>query len=365
MNPLFGVICKAEIAAFRIPTEQPESDGTLAWNSTTLVTLKLWCGSVMGLGYTYADETIVQLFNSKCKYFLLNKDPELHSSILNSIDTNMRNLGNTGITSMCVALVDNCIWDLRARLRNEPLTIFLGFDKDKIEAYGSGGFTSYTIKELDSQLCRWVDDGFSNVKMKIGRNKLSDTQRIISARKAIGNTTGLMVDANGAYSIREACAMSDFLADMQINWFEEPVHHRDMQGFNFIRKYGDHSINIISGEYAYTLDDFRALVENKSIDIMQADATRCGVSNFIKAAALCDIFRIPLSAHTAPTLHTHLCCAAKSAINIEYFFDHALIEKRFFDGGINACAGWVSPDMSRPGSGIELKTEDLQEYRIC
>lgn len=83
----------------------------------------------------------------------------------------------------------------------------------------------------------------------------------------------------------------------------------------------------------------------------------------MRASALCESFGLPLSAHTAPTLHAHLCCAATPARHVEYFHDHARIEQLLFDGAPAPVGGVLTPDLARPGIGVEFKRADAQTYR--
>ena len=101
-----------------------------------------------------------------------------------------------------------------------------------------------------------------------------------------------------------------------------------------------------------------------AVDVLQADATRCGVTGFLEAAALCDAWSMPLSAHTAPALHVHLCCAAPRARNLEYFHDHVRLERMLFDGVAEPSNGSLVPDRSRPGLGLELKTKDAERFAV-
>ena len=71
----------------------------------------------------------------------------------------IRNLGRPGICSMAIAAVDTALWDLKAKLLNLPLVSLLGMAQPSVEIYGSGGFTSYTIDQLQKQLGGWVEQG--------------------------------------------------------------------------------------------------------------------------------------------------------------------------------------------------------------
>ena len=120
----------------------------------------------------------------------------------------IRNLGRPGICSMAIAAVDSALWDLKAKLLDLPLVSLLGAAQPSVEIYGSGGFTSYSIEQLQKQLGGWVEQGIKAVKMKIGRDPDQDVARVKAAREAIGPDAALYVDANGAYSRKQALSMA-------------------------------------------------------------------------------------------------------------------------------------------------------------
>ncbi|MGH9664502.1 MAG: enolase C-terminal domain-like protein, partial [Bryobacteraceae bacterium] len=132
-----------------------------------------------------------------------------------------------------------------------------------------------------------------------------------------------------------------------------------------MREHGPAGMEIAAGEYGYDAVYFRRMLQAGSVDVLQADATRCaGVTGFLQADALCRGYGLALSAHTAPSLHGHLCCAAIAARNVEYFYDHARIEKMCFDGALQPENGLLRPDPSQPGLGLELKRSDIERYRV-
>src|SRR5207248_1073491 len=150
---------------------------------------------------------------------------------------------------------------------------------------------------------------------------------------AIGPEAQLYVDANGAYTRKQALAQAEAFAEIGVIWFEEPVSSDDLDGLRLLRDRSPAGIRIAAGEYGYDLFYFRRMLEAGAVDVLQADATRCaGVTGFLAAAALCEAHNMPFSAHTAPSLHTHLCCAAATVMNVEYFHDHARIERLLLDG---------------------------------
>lgn len=358
-------VSRVEVAAWRIPTEAPESDGTLEWDATTLVTVHVEGGGKTGFGYGYADAATACLIQDRFAPLLLGRDAMQTSARWMDMLRVVRNLGRPGIASMAISAVDVALWDLKAKHLDISLAALLGPARDAIAVYGSGGFTSYTPQQLQSQLSDWVEQGIGMVKMKIGREPGQDIQRVLAARQAVGEAAQLFVDANGAYTRKQALAMAQAFAQHRVSWFEEPVSSDDLEGLRLLRDRGPAGMAISAGEYGYDTVYFRRMVDAGAVDVLQADATRCaGITGWLSAAALCESAGIPLSSHCAPTLHLPLCCAARPAIHLEYFHDHARIEHMLFDGAIRPVCGRLSPDLSRPGLGVEFKAKDAQCYRI-
>jgi L-alanine-DL-glutamate epimerase-like enolase superfamily enzyme len=349
-----------EVGAYTIPTDAPESDGTLVWTSTTLVVVHVRAGGVTGLGYSYTDRSAAELIRTDLAPVVAQGNPLDVPAQYDAMVRTVRNLGRTGLAATAISAVDVALWDLKARLLGLPLVSLLGAARASIPVYGSGGFTSYAIERLCAQLAGWVGDGIASVKMKVGRDASADRERVAEARRAIG-AAGLFVDANGAYDRKQALAQADSFAAQQVTWFEEPVSSDDLEGLRLLRDRGPAGMAIAAGEYGYDPIYFRRMLQAGAVDVLQADATRCGgVTGFLRADALCDAWNVPLSAHTAPSLHAHLCCAAPRARNLEYFHDHVRIEQMLFDGAPRPSGGALGPDRSRPGLGLELKVRDAE-----
>ncbi|HEY1371433.1 MAG TPA: enolase C-terminal domain-like protein [Candidatus Binatia bacterium] len=356
-------IDRIEVSAYTIPTDFPESDGTLEWSATTIVVVEARGGGKCGIGYSFADTATARLIMDKLAPLVTGRETlDVQASWLAMVRA-IRNLGRPGIASMAIAAVDVALWDLKARLLDLPLVELFGRMRDAIPVYGSGGFTSYSIQQLQAQLGGWARDGIGMVKMKIGRDAEQDAERVAAARAAIGRGVELFVDANGAYTRKQALAQAERFAASRVTWFEEPVSSDDLEGLRLLRDRGPAGMNIAAGEYGYDLPYFRRMLDAGAVDVLQADATRCaGFTGFIAAAALCDARSMPLSAHTAPSLHAHVCCALAPARHVEYFHDHARIERMLFDGALAPERGALRPDRSRPGMGISFKRADAARY---
>jgi L-alanine-DL-glutamate epimerase-like enolase superfamily enzyme len=358
-----GAIDRLQVETYKVPTDSPESDGTLKWDHSDIAIVTAYSQGKQGIGYTFAGHTAAALISGVLSEAVKGLNPMSPQLAYLAMWRRIRNMGRPGICSMAISAVDCALWDLKARLLEEPLVSVLGQVRDTAVVYGSGGFTSYSDKQLSEQLEGWACQGIGAVKMKIGRDSSRDKDRVHIARKAIGTSTKLYVDANGAYQPREALAQAEMLADQDVRWFEEPVSSDNLDGMRFVREHVSPRMNIASGEYGYDLFYFREMLASGAVDVLQADITRCGgVTGFMQVAALCAAHNVPLSAHTAPAEHTHAVCAAIPFTETEYFHDHVRIEQMFFDGLPKLDCGELRPDLSRPGNGLELRRKDAERF---
>jgi L-alanine-DL-glutamate epimerase-like enolase superfamily enzyme len=358
-------ITGGSVALYTVPTDAPEADGTCSWNSTSMVLIELECGAAKALGYTYADAGTAAVAKTLLKEIVIGSDPLRHAATRQNMLRQIRNLGENGIAMMAVSALDNALWDLRARLLDMPLVSLLGQVRDSIPVYGSGGFTTYNDQQLTTQLGNWASKGFPIVKMKIGTDPDRDPARVRIARTAIGSECKLFVDANGAYTVTQAIQLAHRFAEQDVRWFEEPVSSDNLVGLSQVREHSPTGMDIAAGEYGYTAWYFRAMLDAQAVTVLQADCTRCGgISGFLDAAALCWAHNVPLSSHCGPSMHLHMCCSVPRAIHMEFFHDHARIERIFFDGFCEPVNGRMIPDLSRPGMGLELKEKDASRYKI-
>jgi L-alanine-DL-glutamate epimerase-like enolase superfamily enzyme len=356
---------RVEVAAYTIPTDAPESDGTIEWQSTTMVVVHVAAGRGRGLGWSYASAAAAALIDDQLAPLVRGRSPMAVPECWDAMVRAVRNVGRPGIASTAIAAVDVALWDLKAKLLGLPLVALLGPARAGVPVYGSGGFTSYSEEQLRRQLGGWAEAGIGEVKMKVGRDPAADPHRVRAAREAIGPEVRLFVDANGAYTRAEALAWAERFAGDGATWFEEPVSSDDLEGLRLLRDRAPAGMAIAAGEYGYDLPYFRRMLEAGAVDVLQADATRCGgITGFLRVAPLCEARSIRLSAHTAPSVHLHPCSALSVVRNIEYFHDHARIEHLLLDGARTPERGELRPDLSRPGLGVEFKEADAAPYQV-
>ncbi len=345
---------RLDVVVETIPTDGAESDGTLEWDSTTIVVVQAHADGRTGLGYTYADEAAASLVTARLAGAVEGHDAFSTGAAHEAMGRALRNVGRPGLGWCALSAVDLALWDLKARLLEVPLVELLDGTRDEVPIYGSGGFTSAGPDEVAEQLGAWVEQGIPRVKMKVGRDPGLDPDRLAAAREAIGESE-LFVDANGAYSAKEALAWAErFAAEWGVTWFEEPVSSADVDGLRLVRERGPAGLDVAAGEYAYVPRDFVWLLG--AVDCLQADVTRCGgITGFLRAGALAESFGLDLSAHCAPAASIAACCAVPRLRHLEWFHDHVRIESLLFDGVPEPEDGAVRPDRSSPGNGLALR----------
>jgi L-alanine-DL-glutamate epimerase-like enolase superfamily enzyme len=353
------------VHACTIPTDEPESDGTAEWDSTTIVIVEAGgADGIWGIGYTYCETAAAELIRDKLADLVRSVDEEEGDVRKAWLDMQhaVRNAGRPGIAACAISAVDQALWDRKARRLGIALVDLLGAAHDHVPVYGSGGFCTYSLDRLREQLDGWVSQGIPRVKMKLGREPDEDPKRLDAAREAIGGDPELFVDANGAFTPKDALGWAERYAhEWNVSWFEEPVSSGDFEGLRLVRERGPAGLDVAAGEYAYVPEDARNLIG--CVDVLQLDVTRClGITGVLSASGLANAYGVDVSAHCAPAISAHAFCAVERRRHLEYFHDHIRVEELLFDGRPELRDGALHPDRSRPGNGLELKRKEVERW---
>lgn len=358
-----ATIDEMHVTTCTIPTDAPESDGTLAWDATTVVLVEIAAGDQWGIGYTYGSRACATLIEDKLRDVVVGRRLLDVRAAWLAMEQAIRNEGRAGIAAMAISAVDIALWDLAARTLELPLCTLLGAMHEEVAVYGSGGFCSYSDAQLAEQLGGWATAGIPRVKMKVGRDPQADRRRLAVAREAIGPDVELFVDANGAFDRSAALGWAQTYAEYDVRYFEEPVSSDDLAGLALLRDRAPAGMAIAAGEYGYHLPYFRDMIT--AVGVQQADVTRCGgITELLRVGALCQAHQVPFSAHCAPAVSVHACAAIQPLAHLEYFHDHVRVESLLLDGTLSPEAGALRPDRSRPGLGLELRRSEVERYRL-
>jgi L-alanine-DL-glutamate epimerase-like enolase superfamily enzyme len=354
-------------AVYRIPTDQPEADGTFSWDATTMVLVRAHAGGEIGTGWTYASaaaagvvaDPLADAVTGRCALDVTGAYQAMYRAV--------RNIGRPGVAATAISAVDTALWDLKARLLGVRLARLLGAVREAVPVYGSGGFTTYNHATMAAQLDRWVHGlGIPRVKIKIGEAGgcavERDLARIRQAREVIGDAE-LYVDANGGYTRKQAVRVAHAFDRYDVGWFEEPVSSDDLAGLHAVR--AAVLADVTAGEYGYDLPYFQRMCAAGAVDCLQADVTRCGgITEWLRVAAVAAAHGLELSGHCAPGLHLDPAAATPNLRHLEWFHDHTRIESLVFDGVPVPDGGRLNVDLSLPGHGLALREADAEPFRV-
>ncbi|WP_349260155.1 enolase C-terminal domain-like protein [Actinocrinis sp.] len=357
-------------AAFTVPTDSPEGDGTLTWDSTTMVMARASAAGVTGIGWTYGLAAAANVITDKLADVVRGCSALDVPAANDAMCRAVRNAGKPGLVAMAISAVDIALWDLKARVLGVPLVRLLGAARPDVPVYGSGGFTTYDDKQLEEQLRFWAEEqGIPRVKIKIGeswgRDERRDLARAEFARDIVGDDVEFYVDANGGYTRKQAIRVGRALADLGVTWFEEPVSSDDLVGLHEIRD--AITPDVAAGEYGYDLPYFGRMLNADAVDCLQADVTRCGgITIWQRVAAVAESLGLQISGHCAPHAHAAVAASVPNLRHLEWFHDHTRIESMFFDGTLDPSGGAISPcDNTAPGIGLELRSAVANRYRVA
>lgn len=266
-------------AAYCVPTEVPESDGTSSWSSTTIVVVTARAAGCVGLGYTYAHRACADVVDTSLAPVVRGCDALDAPAVWQRMQESIRNDGRPGLVSCAMSAADIAVRDAAARACGLPLSRYLGRARESVAVYGSGGFTSYDRGQLQRQLLRWTaEQELGAVKINVGEGwggaVERDLHRVRLARTAVGPDVAVFVDANGAYSAGQAVRVGQRLDELGVVWFEEPVSSDDLPGLR--RVLTSTLADVTAGEHGYDLPYFANMLQAGAVDCLQVDLTRCG-----------------------------------------------------------------------------------------
>jgi L-alanine-DL-glutamate epimerase-like enolase superfamily enzyme len=363
-------VAEVEAAAYTIPTERPEGDGTLTWDSTTWVLVRVRTDDPhlpSGTGWTYAPAAATYVVRDLLAPQVTGRSAHDVAGSWQAMVRAVRNAGRPGLVSMAISAVDTALWDLQARLVEVPLHRLFGAVHDAVPVYGSGGFTTDSTTHLAEQVQGWVQQGIPRVKLKIGESwgtaARRDLERVALTREVVGPDVEVFVDANGGYGAQQAVRIARRLDELGVTWFEEPVSSDDHVGLRRVRE--SSAVDVTAGEYGDSLAYFAHLLGAETVDCVQVDVTRCGgYSEWRRIAALAAAYGLEVSGHCAPSLHASVAMATPNLRHLEWFHDHVRIEGRYLDGFPAPDGGAVVPP-DGPGHGLSVRESDLAPHRVA
>lgn len=354
------------VSTYRVPTPEPEADGTARWAATELVVVQPVAGGLTGLGWSYCSApAAAEVISSLLTDVVVRSDALDLAGTWQRMTAVVRNAGRPGLVAMAVSAVDLALWDLKAKLLDLPLDRLLGRCRDLVPVYGSGGFVSTDDDALVAQLHRWTAElGIPRVKIKVGqdhgRRPDRDLQRTELTRRTVGDDVEVYVDANGGYTPGQARRLGAAYDDLGVTWFEEPVSAERLDDLRRLRAVL--RCDIAAGEYLSSPTEAEQMCAASAVDCLQLDLTRCaGLTGWLKAAAVAEAHGLEVSAHCAPGLHAAPAAHLPNLRHVELFADHERVERLLLDGVPELRDGSLHLG-DAPGNGMRL-AERAERFR--
>lgn len=275
-------------------------------------------------------------------------------------------LGTQGVVGMALSAVDVACWDALARAAGLPLGRYLrrhlgGAPEENlpaaVPAYNSNGLSLTEPDGLAEEAQALLAEGFNAVKIRLGReDSRADLRAIETVRAAIPSEAPLMADYNQALSVEAAIGRGRTLDDRGLYWIEEPVAHDDLVGSAEVAAALETPVQL--GENFCGPDVMATAIALTASDYAMPDLMRIGgVSGWLKAAALAERAKMPMSSHLYPEVSVHLLAATATAHWLEYV-DWA---EPFLATGISISDGQaLVPDT--PGTGVAWDEEAIEHY---
>ncbi len=293
-----------------------------------------------GVGYTFTaghnGVGIAALLDKEFSNLVLLEDADLIEAIWQKMWWTTHYGGRGGPTVLALSAIDIALWDLKAKRAKLPLWKVLGGFDNKVPCYAGGIDLLLPLDKLLKQTDDNLEKGFRAIKMKVGRDKLSeDVERVKAMRAHLGEGFPLMVDANMRWTADEAIRAAKAFQPYDLTWLEEPTMPEDYTGHARVAREG--GIPIASGENLRSLWDFKQLISCGAASFPEPDVTNCGgVTPFMKIARLAEAFNLPVTSHGAHDITVQLLAACPNRSYLEahgFGLEHYVTEPFVIEDG--------------------------------
>lgn len=359
-------IVDVEIRAFDVPRAAGPAGSAGPLSGSSLVTVSLKDDSELeGIGYAgYASPLMGSALKSataSLAKLTIGKNPS-DVEIINSELARAAGDGSlAGVESRAVAAIDIALWDLKGKIRHQPVSALLGNAKDRVDTYASGLlWRNEHLDDLQANAASFVAEGFAGVKLRLGGEDSADSEidRVRAVRDAIGNNIKLMVDVNQGWDLNQAINIGRQLSRFDVFWLEDPIDFQDINGLVTISNALE--TPIATGEYAFGIAPFQYMLEKRAVDIVMADVWRAGgITPWMRIAHLAEQFGAPIVSHLGHEISIHVVAAAKNGMMVEHM---PWASPLFASEPKLESGAMIVP--TAPGLGIELNLQRLLEMEI-
>jgi len=315
---------RVEIFQVDLPPKVVRTDAIQSFVKQETPIVRITCADgAQGTGYTYTIGTggssVVALLRDHLAPRLIGRDAARIEAIWKELFFATHATAVGAITSLALAAIDTALWDLKCKRAGQPLWKVAGGAQAQVPMYTTeGGWLHHSQQQLVDEAVAAREQGFKGAKLKIGKPSIAeDVARLSAVRAAVDDAFEVMVDANQAFTVAEACRRAYAYRDARLGWFEEPLPAEDLGGH--VELAAKATMPIAVGESLYHAAHFREYLERGACSVVQVDCARIGgITPWLKVAHLAETFNVPVCPHFLMELHVSLSAAVPNGAWVEY-----------------------------------------------
>ena len=266
---------------------------------------------------------------------------------------------NEGEINGAISAIDVALWDLKAKINDEPVWQTLGAREGRAKAYASDIGYNLPDDELHAFYSRMADMGIDGGKIKIGLNMTDDLRRIgimNDAFRKVKNRPYLMIDTNEYWSPKQAIRYINQIEEhFDIFWAEEPARRWDYDGLRQVSR--GISAAVASGENLNDVGQMYPLISQQAIDVANVGVGHSGITGARQVANMCYAYELPVTMMNCPANFMAHLAAALPNHNMMEVVDPGR-EDAFESWDNHIEDGWIVIG-NTPGLGISINTDKI------
>ncbi|MGY3214353.1 enolase C-terminal domain-like protein [Mucilaginibacter sp. HD30] len=331
---------------------------------------------LIGYGNAGLSPDVTKLIiDSKFKSLLIGENPLNNEYLYEKMYRSSVAYGRKGSVIAAISAIDIALWDIKGQAAKQPVFMLLGGrTKEYIPTYYSRLYTR-NLDQLQQEAANYKAEGFTGMKLRCGypltdgnAGLKKNVEMVRKVRETVGDDVEIMLECYMGFNFNYSRQLLKELEPFNLRWIEEMLLPDEIHNFAKLKNYTD--IPLSGGEHEYTRFGFYDLIKADALDIFQFDTNRVG--GFTEAHKICTLAYmngVEVIPHGGQMHNLHVVMSSFASPMAEYFpqTEIEVGNEMFwyiFDGEAVAENGKLQLDDNKPGMGLTLKTEGLENFNI-